>query len=250
MKRIPIKNTTQQNQILNEISLTMLSRNDNVVNYYESYSYNNCLWIIVELMRASLTDLVLDKAGDIPEEFIAYICKEILQGLVSMHTQYRVHRDVKSDNVLLGANGEVKLGDFGYAAQLTAEQSMRNTIVGTPSWMAPELAVGEKYDEKVDIWALGIVAIEIADGEPPHLKENPMKTLYLIATGPPPTLKNPVKWSEQFQSFVMACLVKNSKERPSAQMLLTHEFLQTANASSQGNFSRYLTLWANKKRRV
>jgi serine/threonine protein kinase len=248
LKRIPIKNQQQCNLILNEILITMTSQNENVVRYYESYNFNDFLWIIVELMRGALTDLVVDIQGDIPEELVAYICREILKGLNSLHSQYRIHRDIKSDNVLLGANGEIKLGDFGYAAQLTREQDTRITVVGTPSWMAPELALGDRYDEKVDLWALGIVAIEIAEGEPPNLRQNAMKTLFLIATGPPPTLKNPKKWSPEFKNFIEICLLKDPTQRPSATQLLSHPFINLATNNSQNNFKEFLSKWSSEKK--
>ena len=122
LKRIPVKNEKHSLAILNEIRITQVSHNENVVNYFESYSFNDYLWIIVELMRGSLTELVTERAGDIPEELISYICREILKGIDCLHSSMRLHRDIKSDNILLGAEGQIKLGDFGYAAQLTSEQ--------------------------------------------------------------------------------------------------------------------------------
>ena len=248
LKRIEIKSNAIRMQILNEISITMASKNPNVVNYYESYSYNNYLWIIVELMSGNLTDLIMDKSGQIPEPLMAYIMKEILKGLISLHGQHRIHRDIKSDNVLVSLDGDIKLSDFGYSAQLTTEQVNRHTVVGTPCWMAPELIMGNEYDMKVDIWSLGIVAIEIADGEPPYLRENPMKALYLIVNNPVPTLLKKSKWSEAFVSFIESCLIKDAKLRPTAESLLNHPFILNSPHEGKSLFRDFLLAWKEKKR--
>lgn len=249
LKRIPLKSQQQRDQILNEISLTTLSQNPNVVTYFESYSFNSCLWIIVELMKGNLTDLITDKAGLIPEPLMAYILKEILTGLMLMHASYRLHRDIKSDNILLSLEGSVKLGDFGYAAQLTAEQNKRTTVVGTPSWMAPELVIGSRYDGKVDIWSLGIVSLEMAEGEPPNLRENPMKALYLTATGPPPSLSEKSRWSVEFNGFVEKCLIKDPERRPSAEELLSDSFIALSPPDAKQQFSAFLNNWVNRKKK-
>lgn len=133
LKRIKPKNKNEREQILNEIALTIMSANPNVIAYYESYEYNNHLWIVVELMKGSLTDLIMDRAGDISEQLMAFIFREILRGLLFLHRQHRIHRDIKSDNILIALDGSVKVGDFGYAAQLTTEKNKRTTVVGTPS---------------------------------------------------------------------------------------------------------------------
>jgi serine/threonine protein kinase len=250
LKRIPLKSQQQRDQILNEISMTMWSQNPNVVSYFESYNYNSCLWIIVELMKGNLTDLIMDKAGIIPEPIMAYILKEVITGLLHLHSQFRIHRDIKSDNILLSLDGAVKLGDFGYAAQLTAEQDKRTTVVGTPSWMAPELVVGSRYDGKVDIWSLGIVSLEMAEGEPPNLRENPMKALYLTATGPPPSLSEKQKWTPEFNQFVDRCLTKDPDRRPSAEQLLSHPFILQSPEDGRQQFALYLNNWVNRKRKV
>ena len=249
LKRIQIKNSTQLDQILNEIKITNLSRNEKVVKYYESYNFNDYLWIIVELMNGSLTDLITKSKGNMEEVHISYVIKEILTGLDSMHKSFRLHRDIKSDNILLGISGEVKIGDFGYAAQLDSREGTRNTIVGTPSWMAPELALGDSYDYKVDIWALGIVAIEMAEGEPPHLRENIMKALYLIISGPAPTLSPSKHWSAYFKDFVDSCLNKNPSERPTTTELLSHPFiLSNTSIHAKQNFSEYLQTLMKKRK--
>jgi serine/threonine protein kinase len=165
-----------------------------------------------------------------------------------MHEQFRIHRDIKSDNILISLDGSVKLGDFGYAAQLTQEHEARHSVVGTPSWMAPELVVGMDYGVSVDVWSLGIVAIEMVLGEPPYLNENPMKALYLIATKPPPVVPNDGKWTEDFQSFVRACLVKDPETRPTTEVLLTHPFIENVGNDAQLAFSQYLQEWLTMKK--
>lgn len=250
LKRIILKTKIQLDQIINEISMTVMSQNPNVVSYYESFKYNSCLWIIVELMKGNLTDLIMDKAGIIPENLMAYIAKEILTGLSHMHHQFRIHRDIKSDNILISLDGSVKLGDFGYAAQLTTEQDKRTTVVGTPSWMAPELVVGSQYDGKIDIWSMGIVLLEMAEGEPPNLRENPMKALYMTANGPPPSLNDKTKWSLEFNRFVTRCLTKDPRSRPDADTLLGDPFIAMAPSDGKLQFSIYIDNWIKRKKRI
>jgi len=159
---------------------------------------------------------------------IAHVCLQTLDGLKYIHSLHRIHRDIKSDNILVGAKGEVKLADFGYAAQLTEQKSKRNTIVGTPYWMAPELIRGQEYGIKVDIWSLGIMAMEMAEGEPPYMDFPPLRALFLITTKGIPPLKETDKWSPEFQDFVAQCLEKDADKRSDANALLSHPFLKTA----------------------
>ncbi|CAG9329205.1 unnamed protein product [Blepharisma stoltei] len=249
MKRIRIKNPKQKNQILNEINCTILSQNPNVVTYYESYLFDEFIWIIVEVMKTSLTELVMDRWGMIPEHLMAYILKEALTGLVNLHHEHRIHRDIKSDNILISWDGKIKLSDFGYAAQLTTEEDKRTTVVGTPCWMAPELIIGSKYDTKVDIWSLGIVALEVAERDPPFLKENPLRALYMISNAPSPALKKPEEWSDEYVDFVSLCLIKDPDRRPSSDELMTHPFIQSAPNDAGSLFCEYFQEWAMKRKK-
>ncbi|OMJ67472.1 hypothetical protein SteCoe_35363 [Stentor coeruleus] len=249
VKRIEIQNDEQRDMIVNEIILTKLSASPYIVNYYESYDYDGFLWVIVELMKASLTDLILGNVGRIPERIIAYIIREILLGLKAMHDDFRIHRDIKSDNILVSLNGAVKLADFGYAAQLTQEQHVRHSVVGTPSWMAPELVTGSDYGVGVDIWSLGIVTIEMILGEPPYLDESPMRALYLIATKPAPSVPRNAGWSNNMIKFVDFCLEKDPSRRPGCDMLLRHPLMSDVNQEDKQSFIDFMTSWASRRRR-
>jgi p21-activated kinase 2 len=146
--------------------------------------------MFVEFMNGgALTDFIYHFMKKIPEEVIAYILKRILIGLNALHTKRQLHRDLKSDNILLSLDGEIKIADFGFAIQLTKERLNRKSVVGTPAWMAPELIKKEDYDEKVDIWSLGMVAIELCDGEPPYLRMPHLKAMHNIVSKEPPALK-------------------------------------------------------------
>jgi serine/threonine protein kinase len=155
---------------------------------------------------------------------IATICKYTLKGLEYMHANRQIHRDIKTDNILLNQFGEVKLADFGVTGQLKADETKKNTIAGTPYFIAPEILSGEAkgYDSKADIWSLGICCVEMAECNPPYFSEHPMRVLLLIPKNPPPTLKQTEKWSAEFHDFLSHLLTKDPKYRPSADKMLAH----------------------------
>jgi serine/threonine protein kinase len=217
--------------LLTEIDIMKNSNHKNIVHYFDSYIVDEkFLWVVMEFMSGGCLTDILEQFDTIQmtERMIAHVCRETLDGLEYIHSLHRIHRDIKSDNILLGGQGEVKLADFGYAAQLTQQKSKRNTIVGTPYWMAPELIRGQEYDQKVDIWSLGIMAMEMAEGEPPYMDFPPLRALFLITTKGIPPLKEQEKWSQPFQDFVAKCLNKEVEQRQTATEMLKHPFLRTA----------------------
>ncbi|MBN3275345.1 M4K4 kinase, partial [Polyodon spathula] len=229
----------EEEEIKLEINmLKKYSHHRNIATYYGAFikksppGHDDQLWLVMEFCGAgSITDLVKNTKGNtLKEDWIAYISREILRGLTHLHAHHVIHRDIKGQNVLLTENAEVKLVDFGVSAQLDRTVGRRNTFIGTPYWMAPEVIACDEnpdatYDYRSDLWSCGITAIEMAEGAPPLCDMHPMRALFLIPRNPPPRLKSK-KWSKKFFSFIEGCLVKNYTQRPPTEQLLKHPFIR------------------------
>lgn len=214
-----------------EIAIMKSSRHPNIVNYIDSYiPTEKSLWVAMEFMDSGCLTDILEVFDDLQldEPQIAYVARETLRALAYIHSLHRIHRDIKSDNVLLKKDGSVKLADFGYAAQLTQQRQKRNTVVGTPYWMAPELIRGQNYGTKVDIWSLGIMLIEMIEGEPPYMDFPPLRALFLITTKGIPPLKEEENLSLELVDFYNKCVDIRVDSRPDAATLLEHPFLKKA----------------------
>ncbi|KAI4328566.1 hypothetical protein L6164_020908 [Bauhinia variegata] len=210
--------------IRGEIEMLQQCNHPNVVRYLGSYQGEEYLWIVMEYCGGgSVAGLMNVTEEPLDEGQIAYICREALKGLDYLHSIFKVHRDIKGGNILLTEQGDVKLGDFGVAAQLTRTMSKRNTFIGTPHWMAPEVIQESRYDGKVDVWSLGVTAIEMAEGLPPRSAVHPMRVLFMISIEPAPMLEDKEKWSLYFHDFVAKCLTKEPRLRPTAFEMLKHK---------------------------
>ncbi|XP_056239656.1 misshapen-like kinase 1 isoform X4 [Seriola aureovittata] len=238
---IKVMEVTEEEEEEIKLEINMLksySHHRNIATYYGAFikkgpaGQDHQLWLVMEYCGAgSVTDLVKKTKGNcLKEDWIAYICREVLRGLSHLHSHHVIHRDIKGQNVLLTENAEVKLVDFGVSAQLDKTIGRRNTFIGTPYWMAPEVIACDEnpdatYDYRSDLWSLGITALEMAEGAPPLCDMHPMRALFLIPRNPPPKLKSK-KWSKRFLSFVDNCLVKNHLHRPTTDTLLRHAFIR------------------------
>uniref|UniRef100_A0A672T6E3 non-specific serine/threonine protein kinase n=1 Tax=Sinocyclocheilus grahami TaxID=75366 RepID=A0A672T6E3_SINGR len=238
---IKVMDVTEDEEDEIKLEINMLkkySHHRNIATYYGAFikksppGHDDQLWLVMEFCGAgSITDLVKNTKGNsLKEDWIAYISREILRGLAHLHAHHVIHRDIKGQNVLLTENAEVKLVDFGVSAQLDRTVGRRNTFIGTPYWMAPEVIACDEnseatYDYRSDLWSCGITAIEMGEGAPPLCDMHPMRALFLIPRNPPPRLKSK-KWSKKFFSFIETCLVKNYNHRPSTEQLLKHPFIR------------------------
>ncbi|XP_067375458.1 mitogen-activated protein kinase kinase kinase kinase 4 isoform X2 [Channa argus] len=238
---IKVMEVTEEEEEEIKLEINMLksySHHRNIATYYGAFikkgpaGRDHQLWLVMEYCGAgSVTDLVKKTKGNcLKEDWIAYICREVLRGLSHLHAHHVIHRDIKGQNVLLTENAEVKLVDFGVSAQLDKTIGRRNTFIGTPYWMAPEVIACDEnpeatYDYRSDLWSLGITALEMAEGAPPLCDMHPMRALFLIPRNSPPKLKSK-KWSKRFLSFVDSCLIKNHLHRPTTDALLRHAFIR------------------------
>uniref|UniRef100_U5EYJ4 Mitogen-activated protein kinase kinase kinase kinase n=1 Tax=Corethrella appendiculata TaxID=1370023 RepID=U5EYJ4_9DIPT len=218
--------------IQQEIVMMRDCRHPNIISYYGSYLRLDKLWICMEYCGGGSLQDIYQVTGPLNEHQIAYMCRETLMGLSYLHSMGKIHRDIKGANILLTERGDVKLADFGVSAQITATINKRRSFIGTPYWMAPEVAAVERkggYNQLCDIWACGITAIELAELQPPMFDLHPMRALFLMSKSgfKPPTLKEKERWSANFHSFVKVALTKNPKKRPTAERLLQHAFLQS-----------------------
>ncbi|CAH2068583.1 unnamed protein product, partial [Iphiclides podalirius] len=238
---IKVMDVTQDEEEEIKLEINVLkkySNHRNIATYYGAFikktpsGKDDQLWLVMEYCGAgSVTDLVKSTKGQsLKEEWISYICREILRGLSYLHSNKVIHRDIKGQNVLLTDNAEVKLVDFGVSAQLDRTIGRRNTFIGTPYWMAPEVIACDEnpdatYDNRSDLWSLGITALEMAESQPPLCDLHPMRALFLIPRNPPPRLKSK-KWAKKFHSFIETVLVKDYHQRPYTEQLLKHPFIR------------------------
>lgn len=227
IKQVPVDTDLQE--IIKEISIMQQCDSPFVVKYYGSYFKGTDLWIVMEYCGGgSVSDVMRIRKRTLQEDEIATILCDTLKGLEYLHQRRKIHRDIKAGNILLNSEGHAKLADFGVAGQLTDTMAKRNTVIGTPFWMAPEVIQEIGYDCVADIWSLGITALEMAEGKPPYGDIHPMRAIFMIPTKPPPSFRDPDKWSPEFIDFVSRCLVKNPEERATASQLLQQQFIMQA----------------------
>jgi len=211
IKRVPVENDLDE--ILNEIKIMKQCRSPYIISYYGSYFKDNELWIVMEFCGGgSVSDLmrILDKT--LTEDQIAVVVRDALKGLNYLHGIKKIHRDIKAGNILLNGKGESKLADFGVSGQLSDTMAKRQTVIGTPFWMAPEVIQEVGYDVRADIWSLGITVIEIAEGKPPYSNIHPMRAIFMIPSRPPPKFTDPDKWSKDMNDFLSKCFGSTYKK--------------------------------------
>ncbi|KAI9223977.1 kinase-like domain-containing protein [Blastocladiella britannica] len=230
IKKMELTQQPRPDILVNEIRVMRESHHPNIIRFLDSYLIDDSsLWLVMELMESGpLNEIIDDLPGRIPEPAIALIAREVAQGLHYLHSKNIIHRDIKSDNILLDKTGRVILTDFGYSALLRTAATKRDTLAGTSYWMAPEVVKQKKYSFKIDVWSLGIMVVELIEGEPPYLDEEPLKALFLIATNGTPTLKNPGKLSPELLSFLARALTVDVDQRSDTADLLAHPFLEGA----------------------
>ncbi|KAG5999679.1 hypothetical protein E4U21_006430 [Claviceps maximensis] len=234
IKEMDLERQPNKQLLVDEIMIMRESRHDNIISFVEAFLLNDNqqLWVVMDYMDAALNEIIGNNS-EIPERHISTICREVCKGLQYLHSRHIIHRDIKSDNVLMDRNGNGGIADFGYCAKLTERQSKRATLVGTAYWMAPEMVRRQSYSFKIDVWSLGIMAIEMAETEPPYMEEEPVRALFLIATSGTPALRHPERHSTLLKTFLARCLSVEPQQRASMRELLGHGFVRTGGAVSE-----------------
>uniref|UniRef100_A0A8C1PNN4 non-specific serine/threonine protein kinase n=1 Tax=Cyprinus carpio TaxID=7962 RepID=A0A8C1PNN4_CYPCA len=231
VKKMDLRKQQRRELLFNEVVIMRDYHHENVVDMYNSYLVSDELWVVMEFLEGgALTDIVTHTRMN--EEQIATVCLSVLKALSYLHTQGVIHRDIKSDSILLTSDGRIKLSDFGFCAQVSKEVPKRKSLVGTPYWMAPEVISRLPYGTEVDIWSLGIMVIEMVDGEPPYFNEPPLQAMRRIRDNLPPRLKDSHKVSSVLRVFLDLMLVREPSQRASALELLQHPFLKLSGPPS------------------
>jgi len=230
IKQMEVARQVKKDIIVNEIMIMKESNHDAIVNFIDAFLIEGILWVVMELIDGGSLSEMLTLGIRLTEPQIAAITKSTLQALEYLHNRPKpiIHRDIKSENILLGLSGEIKITDFGYGSQLSSSHDTRKSVVGTTFWMAPELVKGQPYSTKVDVWSLGIMAMEMFEITPPYIEESMLKALFLIAKKGRPPFKNPEAMSSQFKDFIEQCTVMDPNSRPTSTQLLSHPFLKLA----------------------
>ncbi|XP_072480239.1 serine/threonine-protein kinase PAK 6 [Notamacropus eugenii] len=224
VKMMDLRKQQRRELLFNEVVIMRDYQHVNVVELYKSYLVGEELWVLMEFLQGgALTDIVSQVR--LNEEQIATVSESVLQALAYLHSQGVIHRDIKSDSILLTLDGRVKLSDFGFCAQISKDVPKRKSLVGTPYWMAPEVISRSPYTTEVDIWSLGIMVIEMVDGEPPYFSDSPVQAMKRLRDSPPPKLKNSHKVSPVLRDFLERMLIRDPLDRATAQELLDHPFL-------------------------
>ena len=236
LKRMTPQGERERKHIMDEIALLQGFPHSGIVRLYEAYTHYRDVWLVLELLHCSLKDLLLERPRSLPEVLISYISYELVTVLDFIHSAGLIHRDICCDNILLSSQGAVKLGDFGYAAQVTENRRKRTTVIGCPTYMAPEVITGCRYDTKADVWSFGIVVLEMAQGLVGA--DSAGMALFTTASEPPPRLREPEKWSPELSSFISRCLIKKPNERADTAELKTHPFL--ANRATAERLAQFI----------
>ncbi|CAL8291264.1 unnamed protein product [Gadus morhua 'NCC'] len=224
VKMMDLRRQQRRELLFNEVVIMRDYQHRNVVEMFKSALVEEELWVIMEYLQGgALTNIVSETR--LSEEQIATVCEAVLQALAYLHSQGVIHRDIKSDSILLTLDGRIKLSDFGFCAQISKDIPKRKSLVGTPYWMAPEVISKSPYGTEVDVWSLGIMVVEMVDGEPPYFSETPVAAMKRLRDEHAPTVRNVSQISPVLKDFLDRMLTRDPMERASATDLLEHPFL-------------------------
>jgi len=228
IKKMVVEKQAKKDILVNELMIQSMCNHPNIVNYRNGYLVKGVLWVVMDYVHGGSLAEVIAVFQSLPEEVIAYVMKCVTLGLEHLHSKEIVHRDIKSDNVLVSGTGQVKIADFGFGAQLHNDLEKRKSVVGTVYWMAPEVVMAQEYNMKVDIWSLGIMTLEMFEGKPPYVDLNPLRAYFMISTKGRPEFERPNDMSAELKDAIVQCTHMKPEERPTASQLLEHALFHKA----------------------